>query len=128
MPSCPVCRNRSGLTVYNGGSGIAVHRVQEPWDEKSTWKSLDRGLHKFVATPDDRKGRGNHRKYVQGSTIDLNVTAGLAAWSENRQPNHGWVLRAPMPGGTNSLGIHSSEAEQTDQRPLLNVKFALMAN
>lgn len=115
---------RLRLTVYNGGSGIVVHRVQEPWDEKSTWKSLGRGVDKFVATPDDRKGRGNHRKNVRKGTIDLNVTASLAAWVENRQPNYGWVLRAPMPGGTNSLGIHSNEAEQPDGRPLLIVKVS----
>lgn len=110
------------LTAYNGGSGIVIHRVLEPWSEKSTWKSLDRGLDRFVKTPDDRRGKSGHRRHVVRGLVKLDVTASLRAWVENGETNHGWVLRAPV-GGTDSVGIRSSEFEQAARRPLLSVEF-----
>jgi hypothetical protein len=111
------------VTVYNGGSGIVVQRALETWDENSSWKSLNRGLDKFVQTSDAKLGKTNHRKNVRKGTINLDVTASLCAWVENRQENCGWVLKAPTPGGTNSLGIDSSEAPNAATRPLLIVRF-----
>ena len=109
------------LTVYNGGSGIAVHRALEAWDERSSWRSLNRGLDRFVAVPDAKRGKANRRKNIKTGTIDLDVTPSLKAWVENRQRNFGWVIKSPNPGGTNSVGIRSSEFRQIEQRPMLIV-------
>ncbi len=111
------------LSVYDAGSGIVLQRALESWDEKSTWKSLNRGLDRFVAIPDARLGRADKRKNVRKGMVALDVTSALRAWVQQPRRNFGWVLKSPAPGGTNSVGIRSSEFPNSGERPQLTVRF-----
>ncbi|MGE4620347.1 MAG: DNRLRE domain-containing protein [Planctomycetota bacterium] len=49
----------------------------------------------------------------------LNVTSSIASWALNPSLNRGWIFRPTQ--GTNGAQIHSSEAGQLTERPLLTV-------
>lgn len=53
-----------------------------------------------------------------GDVLELDVTSSLQAW-QGGQANHGWVF---IPGGTNGVGIASSEAP--NNQPKLTVTIA----
>ena len=95
------------------GAGFTVHRMLRPWDESSSWNSIN-GLAAGVdyALQADAvlgaHGRG---------TFNLDVTTAVQAWQAG-QPNYGWVFI----GAGESSGFRSREWEEPAERPMLTVR------
>ena len=108
------------LVVTNEGNAAetaTVHELLVPFDDT-------RGLSGFGNGAGPRAGTDYNESVVAsipgpslGQTLEVNVTESIRSLAAG-SANHGWVF-IPDPGGTNGIGIASSEAG--GDRPLLTV-------
>lgn len=114
------------LNTTDVGTGAALHRMLQTWDETITWANALGGN---GAQPDGIEAEvyneslaGNARVAVValGPSI-FDVTGDLQAWS-NGSANHGWLFN-PYGSGTNGWIFNSSEVANQALRPKLIVNY-----
>ena len=91
------------------GSGVAVHRMLEPWDEATvTWNSLDNGIDAdgVQAALDPDLVTPTLYELDSISYTVLDITAAVQAWVDG-QANHGVAL---LPQGNNKLFVESFQS------------------
>ena len=112
------------LEVFNASNTpigvISVYRMTTPWNEASTWSSLDGGVQVGVDTP----ASADAARTVEslGST-SFDVLQSLAAWTAGER-NAGWAL---LNDSTDGVEFWSSEYSEVTLRPLLTVSFTPLA-
>ncbi|MFQ6026021.1 MAG: phytase [Dehalococcoidia bacterium] len=102
------------LRVYDSGNTAQVNEVLVDWSEDVTYNSF--GNSPGVQSQD--YGLSLDGAPASSGEQDLDVTASLAAWSNDPSANRGWLFR---PTGTSGVRVRSSEYTSTTQRPLLTV-------
>lgn len=112
------------LTYYVGNSGndATVNEVLVDWDEDTTYNTFggEPGVQgdEYSAVVGTAGGGAGERV--------LDVTASLAAWSDNPTLNKGWIFRPT--GGTDGVEFYSSENDSVASRPKLQVSFLHLVN
>ena len=112
------------LEVFNAGSGFSVHELLINWSESSTWQSFGSGVQanniEAVATPIDSFGSNNGSSNVDFGTLEIDVTSTIAGYLDGSLSNFGWAL-VPFANGTNGIDFFTSEFEDFDLRPSLQI-------
>jgi len=109
------------LHTTDPGDGASFYRMVVPWTDENSWSTfsgdgIQPGLEARTAPDVAIDGRG--------SPICVDVTASLAAWSEEPCSNQGWAL---LPRGEAGDGWDFSSAEGA-QPPKLSVRYWLAEN
>ena len=103
--------------VYNTGAIANVNETAVDWDGNVTWNTFggDAGVQadEYGASRGTASGAA-----IAAQTVD--VTASLAAWSNNPAANRGWIFR---PTGTDGVDFRSSEYATIADRPSLTVQY-----
>jgi hypothetical protein len=112
--------NNATLRIWTddpGSSPMRVMRMLVPWDESSTWNSMNAGLDQT----NDVECSALLTFSVSGDDEfdNLDVTALVQAWA-NGAPNYGFGF---IPIGTDGWRWATSENATTDRRPTLIVDF-----
>ncbi len=115
------------LFVNDTGAGLSLNPMLADWTDSATWNSMGAGIQADgveaaavpVAVLDAVNGTANDGVGMR----DLDVTASLRAWQAGTL-NQGWAL-LPLAGGTDRLGLVSSEGTTLARRPALTVTLTL---
>ena len=93
-------------------------RMLVPWDEASTWNSLQNGIDQT-----NQVETGITDALIMGATnqtfVEIDVTAAVQSWVDGA-PNYGWAFLATRPDGWTWA---SSESSDATARPALTVSF-----
>ncbi len=113
-PGAEVTLATLSVATTDEGSGARFYRMTEPWEERSSWSTfgatgIRRGVHTLSSAEDTIEGHPG--------AVTIDVTASVAAWSEEPCANLGWAL---LPIGTNGWTFSSTEG---GDRPLLVVEY-----
>ncbi|HEX8524811.1 MAG TPA: alkaline phosphatase family protein [Tepidisphaeraceae bacterium] len=99
-------------------TAMQLHRMLIPWDQDSTWSSLNNGVStdnlEALAIAD-----GILTPTVTSEGITFDVTETLKAWV-NGASNYGWVI---VPTGTDGWRFNSADLPTRTGRPILEVTF-----
>jgi hypothetical protein len=108
------------------GDGGHVHAMLVPWQDTSTWNSMNNGVSadgvEAVVAPSFNAGNASLSPDVQGGFLTFDVTADVQAWGANVRPNYGWVF-LPWPQGGNGWGWGTAEATAANARPQLRIYY-----
>jgi hypothetical protein len=95
---------RLELQVMNGGDGIRLYRMLQPWSDTTTWSSAVEGIQadgqEAGIQPD-----GTAAAAVFG-TLALDVTSSIHTWALDPSTNYGWAL---LPMGKDAVVLGSAE-------------------
>ncbi len=119
------------IEITNAGSGLSVYPMIANWSDTSTWNSLLDGVATdgieaaLAANFDATIGAGNTGESASTNvglgTLSIDVTKSLQNWA-NGGTNNGWLFNY-LTGGTNGIGIRSSEDATASLRPRLDVSY-----
>lgn len=99
-----------------------IYVVNTPWDESSTWNSLDGGLSGSELGAFVGEFRGDNDPDLDGlRRIDL--TSVVQAWSDGAANNGVAILPEIITGNDEGISIHSSEASNPLFHPRLVVTY-----
>jgi hypothetical protein len=113
------------LTLWSTAAGatatpVKLHRMLTPWSESSTWNSLAAGI-----SPNGVEARIAEDFLFAPPTNahpqSFDVSDTVQSWLDGA-PNQGWAL---LPTGADAFDFISTENTTTDQRPSLEVTYAL---
>ena len=100
-------------------TGMALHRMLQPWSGTSTWNSLTAG----VSADDVEAVAAADASTTYNGTVpalfDVSVTSSVAAWSDGAT-NLGWAF---LPNGTDSIQFDSADVGTAALRPKLTVVY-----
>lgn len=119
-PHATVHSARLLVGAFDQGSTVNLHRMLVPFGRSATWDSLIAGV-----SADDMEAARHRDSFTFGkisattSEIPFDVTDTVQAWVAG-SPNHGWVF---INTGGNGWDFYSSEFEQVDLRPKLEIHF-----
>ncbi len=113
------------LEVNNQGDRLEFYRMLTPWDNTTTWNSLE--------DPNDLNNGPGIQKGVEVSTIadattpnevengllTVNVTNSIKAWQADPTSNNGWAI---LPTDTNGVDFFSAEGETP---PALVIQYSV---
>jgi hypothetical protein len=102
-PGAPITAAWLDLTTTNSGAGAAIHRMSADWDDGASWASfggdgLQAGTEAEAAPDATVPG--------SGTPLRADVTASLAAWSQDPCESRGWAF---LSLGTDGWDFDSAE-------------------
>jgi len=109
------------LRTTDPGDGASFYRMMVPWTDDNSWSTFDGdGIQPGLeAQPEADVAIGG-----RGSNTRVDVTASVAAWSEDPCSNHGWAL---LPHGDGDDGWDFFSAEG-DEPPKLSARYWIAEN
>jgi hypothetical protein len=105
-------------------SAVALHQLSVPFNDESTWNSLDGGVSlgaEAVVTPEFSLVPNYPGLYAIFDVSD-SITSFAAAAALGPDVNNGWLIN---PSGTDAWRFRSSEFETIDDRPILSITYAV---
>jgi len=108
------------VTAFDPGTTVNLHRMLVPWSKAATWNNLVAGV-----SADGQEASRHKESFTFGKitankqTVRFEVTDSVQAWSSGK-PNYGWVF---LNTGGNGWDFYSSEYQEEDSRPGLEVEF-----
>ena len=111
------------LSVWKAGSGIAVHRMDAPWTEASTWTSLTNGIQ--IGDEEAHWSAVDTKTNLPIGLATFNVTETVQEWANGAEVNQGFAL-LPSDGSTTVVQIDTSESTFTkawEIQPTLTVTY-----
>ena len=105
--------------VFNVGDPANINEVTVDWIESETWDSF--GGEAGIQGDEYGASLGSATGNVTG-VMTVDVTASLAAWSNNPSTNRGWLF---TPTNTDGVDLRSSEYATVSSRPSLEVTYLI---
>lgn len=111
------------MRFFDPGDDPSLHRMLKPWQESDTWTSFDSASSNGVTSNNREASARPDAQIVGGGPVPVFNTVDLPAktiqdWLDGVAPNYGWVF---IPDGTNGADFDTSEAVETENRPLLTI-------
>ena len=111
------------LSVWKAGSGIAVHRMDAPWTEASTWTSLTNGIQ--IGDEEAHWSAMDTKTSLPIGLATFNVAEAVQEWANGSEVNQGFALLPPT-GSTTVVQIDTTESTFTkawEIQPTLTVTY-----